>query len=309
MNQSGSIAANFHEGSRSEYLAQYLFSSFGTSVPVPHQEDAGIDMYCTITERVGRLEWPIVHYTVQVKSADGAWVFASEDSVRWLLAHPLPLFLCVIDKKDARLRVYQTSPRLLFGHGDMPEEVTLTPERITDGVAFKWTPPAAVSLSAPIVDFTVSQLLNEANRKLAGDCIKRWAQIDAANIRRRANGLNVVEMPSHYKTNEVPVPGATGTMFAKSGAGSKAALVELLKHLGRDHGFFDTDKLTATLIDMLHRNLTRQDDKTIMSVEDMLNKRLVLNQRIAAASYHFAAVDYLVDTVRDAIADPSGKGP
>ena len=38
----GAIAANLHEGSRSEYLAQYVFASFGTAVPVPHQEDTGI---------------------------------------------------------------------------------------------------------------------------------------------------------------------------------------------------------------------------------------------------------------------------
>jgi len=31
----GSIAANFHEAGRSEYLAQYIFTMFGTSVPVP----------------------------------------------------------------------------------------------------------------------------------------------------------------------------------------------------------------------------------------------------------------------------------
>src|SRR6266702_3192987 len=28
----GAVAANFHEGSRSEYLAQYVFAMFGTSV-------------------------------------------------------------------------------------------------------------------------------------------------------------------------------------------------------------------------------------------------------------------------------------
>jgi hypothetical protein len=30
MSQVGSLAANPHEGSQSEYLAQYVFSSFGT---------------------------------------------------------------------------------------------------------------------------------------------------------------------------------------------------------------------------------------------------------------------------------------
>ena len=51
ISMTGSIAANPHEGSRSEYLAQFVFSSFGTAIPVPHQEDSGIDIYCTLLER------------------------------------------------------------------------------------------------------------------------------------------------------------------------------------------------------------------------------------------------------------------
>jgi hypothetical protein len=46
----GSLSANLHEGSRSEYLAQFVFSSFGTAVPIPHQEDTGLDIYCTLLE-------------------------------------------------------------------------------------------------------------------------------------------------------------------------------------------------------------------------------------------------------------------
>jgi hypothetical protein len=38
----GSIPANFHEAARSEYLAQYVFTMFGTSVLVPRQEDYGV---------------------------------------------------------------------------------------------------------------------------------------------------------------------------------------------------------------------------------------------------------------------------
>jgi hypothetical protein len=51
----GSLARGFHEGSRSEYLAQFVFSSFGTAIPVPHQEDTGIDLYCTLLEQGGGL--------------------------------------------------------------------------------------------------------------------------------------------------------------------------------------------------------------------------------------------------------------
>lgn len=68
MTNVGSIAANFREGSRSEYLAQYVFASFGTAVAVPHQEDFGVDLFCSLTERIGPLSWPVEHFTVQVKS-------------------------------------------------------------------------------------------------------------------------------------------------------------------------------------------------------------------------------------------------
>jgi hypothetical protein len=51
------IVTNFHEGSRSEYLAQFVFAKFGTAVPVPHQEDYGLDLYCTLLEQDGNLSF------------------------------------------------------------------------------------------------------------------------------------------------------------------------------------------------------------------------------------------------------------
>src|SRR5947207_910151 len=97
----GSIAPNLHEGSRSEYLAQYIFSGFGTAVPVPHQEDTGLDIYCTLLERVGRRAWPLAYYSVQVKSTMDRWIFDGAESVRWIIEHPLPIFLCVVNKAEA----------------------------------------------------------------------------------------------------------------------------------------------------------------------------------------------------------------
>ena len=45
----GSFARNFHEGTRSEYLALYFFSSLSTAVPVPHPEDTGTAMNKEVT--------------------------------------------------------------------------------------------------------------------------------------------------------------------------------------------------------------------------------------------------------------------
>jgi hypothetical protein len=65
----GSVAPNFHEGSRSEYLARFVFSVFGTAVPVPHQEDSGLDLHCTLlTPDDDQRAWPHGYYAVQVKS-------------------------------------------------------------------------------------------------------------------------------------------------------------------------------------------------------------------------------------------------
>jgi hypothetical protein len=66
VSMAGSIAPNLHEGSRSEYLAQYVFSSFGTAIPV--QEDSGLDIYCTLLKQQGKRAWPRAYYSVQVKS-------------------------------------------------------------------------------------------------------------------------------------------------------------------------------------------------------------------------------------------------
>jgi hypothetical protein len=76
----GAIPANPHEGSRSEYLAQYVFASFGTVVPVPPHEDSGIDLYCTLTERLGQRAWPKAYFAVQVKSTMDPWIIDSADS-------------------------------------------------------------------------------------------------------------------------------------------------------------------------------------------------------------------------------------
>jgi hypothetical protein len=39
------------------------------------------------------------------------WVFGGPDSVRWIIEHPLPIFLCIVQKAEARIMVYHTTPR------------------------------------------------------------------------------------------------------------------------------------------------------------------------------------------------------
>src|ERR1022692_1232082 len=74
--RTGAVAANLRGGAISEYLAQYICSTFGTSVLVPRQEDYGVDLYCTLfAKRTGKTVLPESYYSVQVKSRKEARSF------------------------------------------------------------------------------------------------------------------------------------------------------------------------------------------------------------------------------------------
>jgi Domain of unknown function (DUF4365) len=105
MRATGAVSFGFHEGSHSEVLVDYLFSAWGTVTPARRQSDYGLDLYCTLTERVGPRARVQEYFSVQVKSSAGAlWAFNDPASVKWLIDHPLPLFLSTVDKKNGIVR-------------------------------------------------------------------------------------------------------------------------------------------------------------------------------------------------------------
>lgn len=200
----GSVASGFHEGSRSEYLAQYVFTMLGTVTPVPHQEDSGIDLYCTLTEDVGRRAFPVAYFSVQVKSASGPWVFKDADEIRWFIDHPLPLFLCVVDKRSLQLRVYHTTPRFhLWASAAKPARLELTVE---DGQSGRNTQYEGddehFSLSAPIWSATLLELQSAETQRAFGEVMLAWIEVEVANLHRMRSGVNLYSMPAKYTTND-----------------------------------------------------------------------------------------------------------
>ena len=137
----GVVSTNFHEGSRSEVLADYLFSMWGTVTPVRRQSDYGLDLYCTLTERVGRLSRVRDYFAVQVKSTDDPWEFNDGPSVKWLIEHPIPLFLCIVSKKEGtRSRLPRLSEIRGLGLGRIAESARAAtryrPRWKLDGVGY-----------------------------------------------------------------------------------------------------------------------------------------------------------------------------
>lgn len=201
----GSIASNLHEGSRSEILADYLFSSWGTVSPVRRQDDHGVDLSCTLVERVGRRAWVRDYYSVQVKSGTAPWVFESQESVRWLVEHPVPLFLCAVDKAAGRVRVYHVMPRFcVWALGRLPTRLELVPESTTSGKFVEWHAGDVYSLSAPIIEANLDALIDEAQMLALGEVLSAWVQADRENCDLVRQGLLRFRMPTPYVTNEIP---------------------------------------------------------------------------------------------------------
>jgi hypothetical protein len=204
MSKTGSTPYGFHEGTRSEYFAQCILSTFGTSVPVPHPEDLGIDFYCTLTERIDRLIWARASYSVQVKS-EPVWVLEGRESVDWLIKHPLPLFLGVMDKKTLILRIYHTTPRFYpWGLGDSPDRLELTMTDETVGQSTKWSGDYKFRL-VPILSIEMAQLASDpAYAQNARDVLEYWVAVENRNLAHVIMNTRGWEMPANYETNHMP---------------------------------------------------------------------------------------------------------
>jgi hypothetical protein len=128
--QTGSVAINLRAGAQSEFLARALFAMIGTAVPVPREDDYGVDMLCTmLSEREGQRAWPVAYYAVQVKSDTEPWVFPSRRSVEWVVGYPSALLLCVVNKAERNISIYHTLAR--FGAAiaaELPDALSMQPE-------------------------------------------------------------------------------------------------------------------------------------------------------------------------------------
>jgi hypothetical protein len=213
----GAVPANLYQGSRSEYLAQYVFSMFGTATLVPHQEDYGLDLFCTLTRREGQRAEPYAYYAVQVKSSSDPWTFDTPGSVKWILQYPAPLLFCVVDKMAACFTVYQLVARFQSAlMPELPTSLILVPSDpgrtdATHRPRVGWDTDNRLQLGPPILQFTVDELLNDETYRLTGAVLDYWVVNDLRNILRQQMGMLAASGPSDYATNEVPPLSGFGT--------------------------------------------------------------------------------------------------
>jgi hypothetical protein len=210
----GAIPGNLHEGGRSEILADYLFSRWGPVTPVRGRDDHGVDLYCALTEPVGKLAWVREYFSVQVKSTDDPWLFKNAEEVRWLVEYPTPLFLCAVNKEHLRVRIYHVFPRFhLWALGDRPACLELTPGEGHAGKCVQWTSSTKFDLSAPIIEASVKDLMDNGRLETLRNTFAHWVRFDRENCDLIRQGLLRFSMPDEYTTNEVPNRGIGQTSY------------------------------------------------------------------------------------------------
>lgn len=202
----GATAYGFHEGARSEYLAQYALSAFGTALLVPRQEDVGIDLHCTLGERKGKRLHARASYFVQVKSNATQIVFDERDAIDWLFDLRYPLLVCVVSKAERKVRLFQTTPVVFYHARKHILRITIDVAAYAD----PFVPPdhaateAVVATGKPILDFQVEALGDPAELARIGGILSKWLELDQFNIDLKRAGSLVFTLPESYETNQMP---------------------------------------------------------------------------------------------------------
>jgi hypothetical protein len=309
----GATAASFHEGSRSEILADYLFSAWGTVTPARRQSDYGLDLYCTLTERIGQRARVREYFSVQVKSSDDAvWPFNDTASVRWFVDHPLPLFFCTVNKKEGVVRVYHTIPRFqIWALGALPERVELTPGQGHNGEFDPCAHLPICSLSAPILEVSLLDLADEVRMNELQDVFAYWVGLDRDNCELVRAGLLRFRRPSSYETNKLPSTdtqlelGYTDNEIVKRGLFRLAEAIECiggqLAHPYRGNLAFGLE--AAMLVDRIQKefpDVFEDNHFWQMRVPGLLSMYVVTRLRQAhGIGYHYSGLD----AVEAALAD------
>lgn len=237
----GSIAANAHEGTRSEYLALYVFSALGTAVPVPHPEDSGIDLYCTLGKQLGKLLTVENYFFVQVKSKKEPICYKTPEETQWVLSHHYPMLICYVDKAASKVEIYQTlSLSFLYTKANITS-ITLTPTS-PPGAEPQFThhtgeTDPVIYMGEPILRFDVTEIESKDWREKFRATLSAWIETDQENITMRSTGFPLFRHPFIYQPNDPH-------LYATSFTGNF-----------KDTG--SSPKLTISLYDVLMRQLAQ----------------------------------------------------
>jgi len=215
----------YRQGDRAEYLAQYILSALAITVPVPRQEDVGIDFHCSLLRRKGKSLYPGIPFNIQIKSAGkvvkkdgvrfggitkkGSW---KKHQIEQLCQTDTPLLVGLVDLKKQTLDLFSTITRYFVlsnwrGTG-FPREVAMIPyiplgeghlgvgelENLADRADMPntlWKLP----LGQPIVSITIAESEKTKRCEEIKELLEPFLRIDQENAVCFRIGLGYFDWP------------------------------------------------------------------------------------------------------------------
>jgi hypothetical protein len=203
-------AMGYHEGDRSDYMAQFAFSTVSYCTPVPRQYDRfGVDFYAHLARKVGRkLVATGRTISIQVKSSTQPILLNKPELRTCLYSQALPFFLAIIEKEDGIISIYTMYTRLIQFWTNRNSDVFIVPAPKPD------VPPAdgiaRIYLGDPIYrrplrDLEKKAVMIERRQELLR-VLEFWARWEQLQLAWKEDNLPLVTWISQYETNVPPNP-------------------------------------------------------------------------------------------------------
>lgn len=210
MASGGVTARNTRQGFRSEYIAKYIFSAFGTAVDVSSENDIGLDLLCNLTYDQNKLIVYKSSYGIQVKSKGKPFKYSGKQATTWLSKLEFPLILVEVDKPNSSLKVYSTwnLNRYILGLHSKNEESY--PEHVTFDTAFSDTlvepdcSKGIVPVGKPILEFEFKDIDDPVKCNNFYEVLSEWLELENRNYSLRRAGVSSTFGYINWETNRKP---------------------------------------------------------------------------------------------------------
>ena len=124
----------------------------------------------------------------------------TRDAVQWLIEYPTPLFLCTVNERSMTVRIYHVFSRFYVWafSNTLPDSLELTPGEGQTGECVQWVDGSSFSLSAPIIEASMRDLMDDDQFEALRAVFAHWVQYDRENCDLVRQGLPIFRMPASY---------------------------------------------------------------------------------------------------------------
>ena len=162
-----------------------------------------------------------------------------------------------------------------------------------------WVEGESFQLKAPILNFTIQEILNDEFRAKVIDVLKFWIGFDVENFFRIKSGIHHFQVPYAYETNSTRMTGLTeqgGPFDEESFLLAQKRLIELLRAIGFQH-YRNDSFLSAAIYALILRHLSTDFKLGEFSAHNSF-LHTKINNAFGVNRYAYEAIDSLLDKLK-----------